>query len=84
VLLDSSLELIVCGEVLATGANHPAQVQLFSALAGARLARAEMFLDSCVPERIKFTIDISRKQVLSFFTSHIVCAIPCGRYLLKL
>jgi hypothetical protein len=31
-----------------------------------------VILERNVPLRVKFTIDISRKQVLSFFTSHIV------------
>jgi plastocyanin len=66
------------GEVLSAGANRPAQVQMVFVFAAASYAGAEVILNRNVSRRVQFAIYISRSQLLSFFTSHIVCLCPCG------
>jgi plastocyanin len=72
------------GEIPGTGANPPAQDQMFIVFAPTRCARAVVILKRNVLQGVQLAIDISRSQLLSFFTSHIVCLCPCGWYLRKL
>lgn len=77
-LPDHDLEVGGRGEISSIGANRPAQVQKVFVFAAARYADAEVSLNRNVPRRVQLAIDISRSQLLSFFTSHIVCLCPCG------
>jgi len=71
-LPDHDLEVIGRGEIPGAGANRPAQVQKVFVFAPARCAHAEVGLNRNVTRHVQFAIDISRSQLLSFFTSHIV------------
>lgn len=51
---------------------------MFRVVAAARFTGADVRLNRNVAPRIQFTIDISRNQFLSFFTTHIVYLCPAG------